>query len=170
MSRLSVYERRRLKAEAESLEHQMTHEPMNPFCAECYRAKMQKSQARKKSARGAALGPPPENFGDQVTADSLFAADAESVGLDDDSCALLRLDRGTEYIDAFPMADKTAESCGAALLDFAGPNDYISELYTDGAPELIRAAQDAKWISSCCLLYTSPSPRDRTRSRMPSSA
>ena len=25
-------------------------------------------------------------------------------------------------------------------------------------------------ISGCCLLYTSPSPRDRTRSRMPSSA
>ena len=24
--------------------------------------------------------------------------------------------------------------------------------------------------SKCCLLYTSPSPRDRTRSRMPSSA
>ena len=27
------------------------------------------------------------------------------------------------------------------------------------------------WLSSeACLLYTSPSPRDRTRSRMPSSA
>src|SRR5664280_2965503 len=25
-------------------------------------------------------------------------------------------------------------------------------------------------INKCCLLYTSPSPRDRTRSRMPSSA
>ena len=25
-------------------------------------------------------------------------------------------------------------------------------------------------IDICCLLYTSPSPRDRTRSRMPSSA
>ena len=25
-------------------------------------------------------------------------------------------------------------------------------------------------IPGCCLLYTSPSPRDRTRSRMPSSA
>ena len=25
-------------------------------------------------------------------------------------------------------------------------------------------------VSFCCLLYTSPSPRDRTRSRMPSSA
>ena len=27
-----------------------------------------------------------------------------------------------------------------------------------------------KGCISCCLLYTSPSPRDRTRSRMPSSA
>ena len=28
-----------------------------------------------------------------------------------------------------------------------------------------------EWIKwECCLLYTSPSPRDRTRSRMPSSA
>ena len=26
------------------------------------------------------------------------------------------------------------------------------------------------WFSLACLLYTSPSPRDRTRSRMPSSA
>ena len=25
-------------------------------------------------------------------------------------------------------------------------------------------------VAKCCLLYTSPSPRDRTRSRMPSSA
>ena len=28
---------------------------------------------------------------------------------------------------------------------------------------------DEGWLN-CCLLYTSPSPRDRTRSRMPSSA
>ena len=27
-----------------------------------------------------------------------------------------------------------------------------------------------KYVSGACLLYTSPSPRDRTRSRMPSSA
>ena len=27
-----------------------------------------------------------------------------------------------------------------------------------------------KWAHVACLLYTSPSPRDRTRSRMPSSA
>ena len=31
-------------------------------------------------------------------------------------------------------------------------------------------ATDLKALGSICLLYTSPSPRDRTRSRMPSSA
>jgi len=31
------------------------------------------------------------------------------------------------------------------------------------------SGQDEAWFCSC-LLYTSPSPRDRTRSRMPSSA
>ena len=30
--------------------------------------------------------------------------------------------------------------------------------------------QNKKWHIHTCLLYTSPSPRDRTRSRMPSSA
>ena len=32
------------------------------------------------------------------------------------------------------------------------------------------AARDSTAQDSACLLYTSPSPRDRTRSRMPSSA
>ena len=35
-------------------------------------------------------------------------------------------------------------------------------------PVIVRAC-DADW-NTVCLLYTSPSPRDRTRSRMPSSA
>src|SRR5665811_2526685 len=38
---------------------------------------------------------------------------------------------------------------------------------TDGIPEKLFADIPAAGI---CLLYTSPSPRDRTRSRMPSSA
>ena len=34
-----------------------------------------------------------------------------------------------------------------------------------------KAKEKGGWdVPKCCLLYTSPSPRDRTRSRMPSSA
>ena len=45
-------------------------------------------------------------------------------------------------------------------------------IYTNGI-ELIREFKtwkEKKGYSLDCLLYTSPSPRDRTRSRMPSSA
>ena len=39
-------------------------------------------------------------------------------------------------------------------------------------PDLVTSQADRRYIvqDGTCLLYTSPSPRDRTRSRMPSSA
>ena len=48
--------------------------------------------------------------------------------------------------------------CGKALGDMGA--DVIKIEPPDGSPTRDRG----------CLLYTSPSPRDRTRSRMPSSA
>ena len=43
------------------------------------------------------------------------------------------------------------------------------EMYTCG-PTVYHYAHIGNLRSYICLLYTSPSPRDRTRSRMPSSA
>ena len=40
--------------------------------------------------------------------------------------------------------------------------------YLDSISNAEKSAEDA--VINSCLLYTSPSPRDRTRSRMPSSA
>ena len=51
--------------------------------------------------------------------------------------------------------------------DFSLIYDAIHEL-TLGNRQTTRSYFDAD--NSSCLLYTSPSPRDRTRSRMPSSA
>ena len=44
---------------------------------------------------------------------------------------------------------------------------YAVSLATKTRPNTKAATKD---VNSFCLLYTSPSPRDRTRSRMPSSA
>ena len=60
-------------------------------------------------------------------------------------------------------------------------NDIKNEVETYGAEALIGIYEDMLLIrefesmlqsikTQGCLLYTSPSPRDRTRSRMPSSA
>ena len=47
-------------------------------------------------------------------------------------------------------------------------NDYVSER----VEKELHYFEKNKWFKDIeiCLLYTSPSPRDRTRSRMPSSA
>ena len=51
-------------------------------------------------------------------------------------------------------------------------NQARVDVYTDGRIHWQAGGKDHSWISlsGICLLYTSPSPRDRTRSRMPSSA
>ena len=44
----------------------------------------------------------------------------------------------------------------------------VLDAFEDGADDVVSVA-DVAWFT-CCLLYTSPSPRDATLSRMPSSA
>ena len=65
---------------------------------------------------------------------------------------------------------------------FSVPTDYFVAYQHDlkGLPEIqfnLQVEGDDVWLRlprlqeiAACLLYTSPSPRDRTRSRMPSSA
>ena len=51
--------------------------------------------------------------------------------------------------------------------------DMLFILYTSGStgkPKGVVHTCGGYMVYTCCLLYTSPSPRDRTRSRMPSSA
>ena len=43
--------------------------------------------------------------------------------------------------------------------------DYVTHLH-----DVVQVKNNQSGILHRCLLYTSPSPRDRTRSRMPSSA
>ena len=42
--------------------------------------------------------------------------------------------------------------------------------FIDNEEVAVEVGETVKMLYSDCLLYTSPSPRDRTRSRMPSSA
>ena len=51
------------------------------------------------------------------------------------------------------------------LWDFAGEERFRMLL-----PTYMRGAKGGIFLYDICLLYTSPSPRDRQRSRMPSSA
>ena len=82
------------------------------------------------------------------------------------------------------MASRLAEQHEVLLLE-AGPKHHawdfrvhmpaaLSEVLTNTAYNYGFHTESEAELSNrrlyCCLLYTSPSPRDRTRSRMPSSA
>ena len=55
-------------------------------------------------------------------------------------------------------------------IDVTGLTREARGAVTNVGVHTIRAAPSILTGVGCCLLYTSPSPRDRTRSRMPSSA
>src|SRR5664280_3213000 len=57
---------------------------------------------------------------------------------------------------------------GAIRKDSAG--SQLTEFWDLQEAGIVALSDDGKPVMDACLLYTSPSPRDRTRSRMPSSA
>ena len=59
---------------------------------------------------------------------------------------------------------------GYALTDAGQAMIAYIERMAEEADALRRGLADGDRVPRGCLLYTSPSPRDRTRSRMPSSA
>ena len=73
-------------------------------------------------------------------------------------------------VEQIVIGDAEGRACDVAVV-FAFAEDgealFVASFADDGASAVVRVAAHDR---GGCLLYTSPSPRDRTRSRMPSSA
>ena len=70
-----------------------------------------------------------------------------------------------EDVDGLVLSEAQARAMVSARNEFY--DNYDDPEKVDGK---LAAASDPGGYNTACLLYTSPSPRDRTRSRMPSSA
>ena len=97
---------------------------------------------------------------------------AEAVPGDCTPCITVKetKDRGLGVFATAPINN------GTFLTDYVGkvvPSEELLRDHPDAEPEYAFRVDDALYIdaeNSTCLLYTSPSPRDATLSRMPSSA
>ena len=103
---------------------------------------MQKRAHRK---RGADFGPRPKAFGIQSTSDHIISHSEESKGWDGSEYAVAVYDRGTKWGGAYPKGAKDAERAIEALQHFAGPTDKIESFWSDGSPELKKAARKLEW-------------------------
>ena len=65
------------------------------------------------------------------------------------------------------ITEGVRESSG---LSYTLGNGQYTGFHYDICANIIKDIQKNLGLAKLCLLYTSPSPRDRTRSRMPSSA
>ena len=70
----------RLREEARSRKHLMTHRPKNPFCPVCQRARMYAPQARKV---GGSSSIESKSYGAHLTIDHLITRDLRDHGFDD---------------------------------------------------------------------------------------
>ena len=79
------------------------------------------------------------------------------------------IDKDYEYTrgNLYSLIDKGQEAVNGAL-DLAMSSDHPRAYEVAG--QLIKNVGDVADKLMACLLYTSPSPRDRQKSRMPSSA
>ena len=85
--------------------------------------------------------------------------------------ARLRMLEGVPFNNLVPDEELLPnESIRFFYLDRAWTDALVQGALSVGTANTIERAQLERLYPQICLLYTSPSPRDRTRSRMPSSA
>ena len=85
---------------------------------------------------------------------------------------------GTIRLDIDATGDGTQVTSANILANLSGTDIFLGQHWSKArgvagslTGQLMRSAQGGITFNNiACLLYTSPSPRDRTRSRMPSSA
>ena len=83
-----------------------------------------------------------------------------------DSDLLHALPKGTHLIMVYPGGSSTRYNVDPNYAAMIAAGRVAEDAMTDA----IRAASELRPQKNPCLLYTSPSPRDRQKSRMPSSA
>ena len=85
----------------------------------------------------------------------------------------IRKARGEKELDAIEFLKLVKEKAKELKFDEEKLNRQLNVGFSGGEKkknEILQMSILDPKLSILCLLYTSPSPRDRTRSRMPSSA
>ena len=76
-----------------------------------------------------------------MTGDHLISSGVSSNGIDGEAVGFLLRDHATKFEQLYPAATKSAKECEIVLKRSQGPilNNRILHLYTDGAPEIVKA-------------------------------
>ena len=126
----------KLKKEATSLHHMMTHIPKNPYCSVCNQAKMYKTPGYKTDGVRSVEA----SSSDHV----VIYRDSHQV-IEEARLALVIKDVATSFMCAYPSALKDEMECKSALQHFVSSKDKVGVFYSDNAKGLVRSALSLGW-------------------------
>ena len=147
----------RLKLEAKSLEHQVSHFPKNPFCSICSIARMTSARVDHTGKKDKTDNLPiPESFGKMLMADNIIVAQEEEdagKGAAGERTALIVKDAYSGARMIYPSTRRTKEANMLGLQKFLGPALSSSKviLKSDAAKELVGAAETLGWLPETSL-------------------
>ena len=98
----------KLKKEATSLHHMMTHIPKNPYCSTCNQAKMYKTPGYKTEGIRSVEA---SSFGDHIAADHVVIYRDSHQVIEEARLALVIKDVATSFMYAYPSALKDEMEC-----------------------------------------------------------
>ena len=155
---------------------------VDKFCASCDDCAKAKAPARYTRMPLEKLQPTAFEFGDRIHIDLL----SMPTSTDGNVAICTAVDAATGFVFALACPDKTSRCVSRLLLEtiipyFGAPKRIVTDLGVENMnSEITQLLQHynidhitssrAHPQSNGCLLYTSPSPRDLSTSRMPSSA
>jgi hypothetical protein len=109
-----------------SPQHLLTHHPKDPRCPTCQRTKLSTKPARRH------VGPDrdkPTTFGELVTADHMVMGPSDA-GRNNERSALVILDRGSKWLQCYPLPDKSSDATIRAFTAFLGVRETVQMFFT----------------------------------------
>ena len=98
----------------------------------------------------------------------LIAAADEESGLHGEHVAMVVKDVATNFMYIYPSGARTARDAILALKHFIRHDDQVGVLYSDNAPELLKALKTLEWRHVLSREYIShPTPSQRGPSELP---
>jgi hypothetical protein len=124
-ARLSVNDK--LRAEALSLDHKLSHLPKNPFCEACTMGKMKEKYSRRSAFKRELT-----EWGEIITCDHVYSGSSQSLGLDGETETFLIKDLFSGLMHSFPVPSKAASHVVQCIQQFVGSRK-VQLLYSDNA-------------------------------------
>ena len=144
----------KLRLEAKSPAHLLTHLPMNNYCDICQAGKLRQKPARRRR-KDAELEGRPDEWGHTLLADHISTGDL-GLSIDDDKYGLVMLDVGSDVCDVLASNNKSATSVLATIKECGGAVTW-TYFFSDGAKELKRRRSTSALPSISARRRTAPS-------------